>query len=92
MGLLDNETIVVELGDKRGETVYRIEGVSTGLWDGTCVEVGGEVSEYVIILVDVNDTIGLDERDPYVADAVIVFTIDRVTVEEVDLETLTLGE
>ena len=53
---------------------------------------GGEVSEYVIILVDVNDTIGLDERDPYVADAVIVFTIDRVTVEEVDLETLTLGE
>ena len=31
MGLLDNETIVVELGDKRGETVYRIEGVSTGL-------------------------------------------------------------
>ena len=45
---------------------------------------GGEVSEYVIILVDVNDTIGLDERDPYVADAVIVFTIDNVISFETD--------
>ena len=31
MGLLDNEIIVVELGDKTGEPVYRIEGVSPGL-------------------------------------------------------------
>jgi hypothetical protein len=31
MGLFDNETIVVELGDKTGEVVYRIEGVSPGL-------------------------------------------------------------
>lgn len=53
---------------------------------------GGEVSEYVIILVCVKDTMGVDERDPSVADAVIVFTIDRVIVEEVDLETLALGE
>jgi|Laugresp1bdmlbsn_1035097.scaffolds.fasta_scaffold235181_1 hypothetical protein len=31
MGLLDNESIVVELGDKTDEPVYRIEGVSPGL-------------------------------------------------------------
>ena len=31
LGLLDNESTVVELGDKTGETVYRIEGVSPGL-------------------------------------------------------------
>ena len=35
---------------------------------------------------------GVDERDPSVADAVIVFTLERVILEEVDLETLTLGE
>jgi hypothetical protein len=40
----------------------------------------------------VKDSIGVDERDPSVPDAVIVFTIDRVIVEDVDLETLTLGE
>lgn len=31
MGLLDNETIVVELGDKTGEPVYRIDCVSPGV-------------------------------------------------------------
>ena len=38
------------------------------------------------------DTNGLVERDPSVADAVVVFTMDRVIVEEVDLETLELME
>ena len=33
---------------------------------------------------------GVDERDPSVADAVIDSTMDKVIVEEVDLETLTL--
>jgi len=54
--------------------------------------VGGELSEYVIILVEVKDTMDVDERDPSVADAVVVFTMDRVIVEEVDLETLALVE
>ena len=51
---------------------------------------GGEVSEYVIILVCVKDTTGVDERDPSVADAVIVSIMDKVIIEEVDLEKLTL--
>ena len=34
----------------------------------------------------------VDERDPSVADAVIVFTIDIVIVEEDDLETHALVE
>ena len=53
---------------------------------------GGELSEYVIILVCVNDTIGVDEREPRVTEGLKVSTMDSVTVEEVDLETLTLGE
>lgn len=53
---------------------------------------GGEVSEYVIILVEVKDTMGLDESDPKLTEGLKVSTMDSVTVEEVDLETLTLGE
>jgi hypothetical protein len=31
LGLVDAETMVVELGDETGEPVYRLEGVSPGL-------------------------------------------------------------
>ena len=39
-----------------------------------------------------NDTIGVDESDPKLAEGLKVSTIDWVIVEEVDLETLTLEE
>ena len=39
-----------------------------------------------------NDTIGVDESDPKLAEGLKVSTIDWVRLEEVDLETLTLGE
>ena len=39
-----------------------------------------------------NDTRGVDESDPKLAEGDIEFSIDWVRLEEVDLETLTLGE
>lgn len=45
LGLLDTELIVVEVGDKTGEPVYVRDCVGPGVWDGCCVEVGGELSE-----------------------------------------------